>query len=451
MGYLSCNAESAISTCDSYNFSKKKPKLSKIRNFSFADLETATNGFSETNFLGKGSHGSVYRAVLGNGELIAAVKLHRYTEPKQNTPTNISATPADNEIETLSQIQNSRLVNLLGFCSNQKTKTILTITEYMPNGSLFDLLHKNNTKLPSLAKRIKIAIQIAKAVHYLHTSNPPVIHRDIKSSNILFDEKWNARLGDFGLALRGNVEDVKVSCTPPAGTLGYLDPCYLAPGDLSAKNDVFSFGILLLEIFSGRNAIDLRFSPPSVVDWAVPLIKSGDYGEIFDGCLGVDGGDTAVRQLAVLAARCVVSKAEKRPGMAEVVACLKSARKRISSVSWRRVVSTHAPFREYDYAPALVKYEALTESNETVKVCKSSSKRNRKLSSVICGEMGDCHVARSKSIGCVSDLKDKPLDRSKSTGELGYRRRNGGGIVLQMIRNPNIREFESSKLLVKFS
>ncbi|KVH78206.1 serine/threonine-protein kinase-like protein At3g51990 [Cynara cardunculus var. scolymus] len=489
MGYLSCNAESAISTCDSYTFSKNKKKHPisnpqnkqfKIRDFCFADLKTATNGFSHTNFLGKGSHGSVYRGVLDDGALIAAVKrtTNHHTIGLGQCTTSI-ASPAENEIETLSRVRSPRLVNLLGFGSDPIDGRKLIVVEYMPNGSLYDLLHKNETRPPGLARRVKIAVQVAKAVHHLHSSNPPVIHRDIKSSNVLFDGKWNARLGDFGLALRGHVEDVKIQCTPPAGTLGYLDPCYLAPGDLSAKSDVFSFGILLLEILSGRNAIDLKYSPPSVVDWAAPFIRSGEYAEIFDPNIEISSDNSGVRQLAVLAARCVKSTAEKRPGMAEVVQCLITAGKRITSLVLGRRRVRRTP-------PPSIKYEPLNESTETVKASRASSRRTRKVSGATSVPLKtksngpDClksrHAARSKSIGSVLDIKAAPLDsglgrrrgggqglgvkgsmvtmnRSKSTGELrgtGLVHKRNGGIVLQMIRNPNVRELESSKLLVKF-
>lgn len=496
MGYLSCNAESAISTCDSYNLSKKKSlsnphnKQFKIRDFCIADLEAATKGFSQTNFLGKGSHGSVYRALLDGGALIAAVKrTTTHHSPEKSSVSGAQcntsiASPAENEIETLSRVRSPRLVNLLGFGSDPVDGRKLIVVEYMPNGSLYDLLHKNDAKTPDLARRVRIAVQVAKAVHHLHTSNPPVIHRDIKSSNVLFDGKWNARLGDFGLALRGNVEDVKVRCTPPAGTLGYLDPCYLAPGDLSAKSDVFSFGILLLEIFSGRNAIDLKYSPPSVVDWAAPLIRSGEYGEIFDPKIEISSNESAVRQLAVLAARCVKSTAEKRPAMAEVLQCLLTASKRITSLTWNNLSRARPRVRRT--SPPSIKYEPLIDSPETVKVSRGSSRRTKKVPGATSvpsknksngpDESPSSHVARSKSIGSVHDITSAPSDssverkkgglglsvkgpilmmnRSKSTGELqgtGLVHKRNCGIVLQMIRNPNVRELESSKLLVKFS
>ncbi|CAH1443330.1 unnamed protein product [Lactuca virosa] len=495
MGYLSCNAESAISTCDSYNLSRKKSFSNphnhqfKIRDFCFADLEASTKGFSHTNFLGKGSHGSVYRAILDGGALIAAVKrTTTHHSPDKTSVRGIQctatiATPAENEIETLSRVRSPRLVNLLGFGSDPVDGRKLIVVEYMPNGSLYDLLHKNDAKTPGLARRVRIAVQVAKAVHHLHTSNPPVIHRDIKSSNVLFDGKWNARLGDFGLALRGNVEDVKVRCTPPAGTLGYLDPCYLAPGDLSAKSDVFSFGILLLEIFSGRNAIDLKYSPPSVVDWAAPLIRSGAYGEIFDPNIEISSDESAVRQLAVLAARCVKSTAEKRPAMAEVLQCLVTASKRITSLTWNNLGLARPRVRRS--CPPSIKYEPLIESPEAVKASRASAsasasrRRTKKGATSVplklknksndLDETDSSHVSRSKSIGSFHDITSLPSDsslgrkkggpglsvtmnRSKSTGELtGLVCKRNCGIVLQMIRNPNIRELESSKLLVKFS
>ncbi|MBA0775737.1 hypothetical protein Gotri_010850, partial [Gossypium trilobum] len=287
MGYLSsCNAESAIAVCDPYNCGfhrRKKPHKTKnngeIREFAYADLVSATSGFSSGKFLGKGSHGSVYRAVLDNGKLIAAVK-------KTKMNCNI---PADNEIEILSRVYHPRLVNLIGYSSDTLCENQLIIVEYMPNGSLYDLLHSASYKSPGWHMRVRFALQVAKAVRALHSSNPPVIHRDIKSSNVLIDQNWNARLGDLGLALRGHVED----------------------------------------IISGRRAIDMNHSPSSVVDWAVPLIEAGDFAAICDVRVGSPKDKEVVRSLTALAARCVRSDAGERPGIVEVVECLTAVRKRV--------------------------------------------------------------------------------------------------------------------------
>lgn len=338
MGFLSCNAESAIATCDPYNWDRRnKTKLIKIRDFTYPELVKATNGFSAESFLGKGSHGTVYKACLDDGRLIAAVKK---TYPNLSIAIHSNCTtcttPAENEIEILSRVHHQRLVNLIGSGEDSKGRKLLVV-EYMPNGSLYSLLHCSS-RPPSWTRRVQFALQIAKAVQALHLANPPVIHRDIKSSNVLIDESWNARLGDFGLALRGHVEDVRIKCTPPAGTLGYLDPGYLAPGDLSTKSDVFSFGILLLEVISGRNAIDVNYSPPSIVDWAVPLIKRRDFSAICDDRIGSPVDPGVMDNLAILAARCVRSTAEKRPGMAEIVEGLKIASKRVNAPHiWNRL------------------------------------------------------------------------------------------------------------------
>ncbi|XP_059637033.1 serine/threonine-protein kinase-like protein At3g51990 [Cornus florida] len=473
MGYLSCNAESAIATCDPYLAKKqrnahKKKNTFVIREFSYLDLQSATNGFSSDSFLGKGSHGSVYKAVLDDGKLIAAVK--------KTTATDTVNSPAENEIEILSRIRNPRLVNLLGFGVDSSERRLIVV-EFMPNGSLYDLLH-NVARPPGWARRVRFALQVAKAVQYLHSSNPPVIHRDIKSSNVLIDGDWNARLGDFGLALRGHVEDVRVKCTPPAGTLGYLDPSYLAPGDLSTKSDVFSFGILLLEMISGRNAIDMNYSPPSVVDWAATLIKGCDFAGLCDPRIGPPVDAAVVRQLAVLAARCVKSAAEKRPEMSAVVDCLRVVEKKVKSPIWNNIN------RRVMRSSTLIKYEPLDDSTEMIKTSRVGSRRNRKVSSVPGVELaskaiGTCNdrvghiVPRSKSVGSVREIKtathDSNLGGCKRRGGLAVKRpivrlsksrsmgmlqgtclgNNNGCSMLQIKRNSSVGELEEFNFLIE--
>lgn len=298
---------------------------------------------------------------------------------------------------------------------------------------------------------------MAKAVLGLHSSNPPVIHRDIKSSNVLIDGDWKARLGDLGLALRGHVEDVRVRCTPPAGTLGYLDPGYLAPGDLTAKSDVFSFGILLLEIVSGRNAIDVNYSPPSVIDWALPLIKHGEYAALCDQRIGPPADPAVIRQLAVLAARCVRSTAEKRPSMAEVVECLIGVSKRVHAPIW------------YGLRRRVEREEKENDTEEVVRSTRGSRRKlNRKVSSVLGAEyegedeamIGE-RVMRSRSIGSVNEIKSGSgggvrkgagfavkvrLSKSRSVGGvLGSPRmvrRNKRGFLIESVR------LDMSKLVI---
>ncbi|XP_057490846.1 serine/threonine-protein kinase-like protein At1g28390 [Actinidia eriantha] len=465
MGFLSCNAESSIATCDPYNWeltrtrklkhnsNKPNNKHFEIREFAYSDLKSATDSFAAESFLGKGSHGSVYRASLDGGKLVAAVKR-----------TTTATTPdTENEIDILSRVRSPRVVNLLGFSVDLNERKLIVV-EFMPNGSLYDLLHKSN-KPPGWGRRVRFALQVARAVQHLHASNPPVIHRDIKSSNVLIDGDGNARLGDFGLALTGHVEDVRVKCTPPAGTLGYLDPGYLAPGDLSAKSDVFSFGILLLELISGRNAIDMSYSPPSVVDWAAPLIKGGDYAAICDPRIAPPQDPETMRLLAVLAARCVRSTAEKRPAASEIVDYLRSVKQIMSSPIWNHL-------RRQAIKPSkAIKYEPLDDATEIIKTSRVGSRRNRKVSSVpsadssnqAIGSSDKYQVARSKSVGSSREIKSGLLDSNfivhsmrraglavkMPTVRLSKSRSMG---MLQstrlVVRNPYVGELEESKLLV---
>lgn len=206
----------------------------------------------------------------------------------------------------------------------------------MSNGTLYDVLHSSSRRRPppNWGRRIRLALQTAKAIETLHTSNPPVIHRDIKSANVLIDRNFNARLSDFGLAIRGHIDDFRVRSTPPAGTMGYLDPSYVTPDNLSNKSDVFSFGILLLEILSGRKAIDVGHSPPSIVDWAIPLIRKGKLISIFDPRIPPPKDPIVRKQLAVIAAKCVRSCRERRPSMKEVADWLNGLSKLVPLHSW---------------------------------------------------------------------------------------------------------------------
>ncbi|KAJ9158853.1 hypothetical protein P3X46_024397 [Hevea brasiliensis] len=328
MGYLSCKAESAIAisstTCQftSKTAQNKVEKPIKIQQFHYSDLEAATNGFSDQKLLGRGSHGCVYKAVI-HGRHVAIKKPSKGVEIGQEV---------DNEIEILSKLHSPRLVNLLGFAND--TKDRLLVVEFMSNGTLYDILH-SNSRPPNWGRRIRMALQIAKAIDTLHSQNPPIIHRDIKSANVLIDRNFNARLGDFGLALRCGIDDdYRLKSTPPAGTIGYLDPCYVTPDNLSTKTDVFSFGILLLEIISGRKAIDVGHSPPSIVDWAIPLIKKGKLRAIYDPRIAPPKDPMTRKQLALIAAKCVRSCRERRPAMKEVVDWLTALSKLVPLHSW---------------------------------------------------------------------------------------------------------------------
>lgn len=357
MGYLSCKAESSIEVSNSQkNPSSNRQKQhhpdknshekpTKIQEFNYSDLEAATNNFSDQKLLGRGSHGLVYKALLPSGRLLAVKKPSRRQQQQQQQSSSSCSDEFDNEINILSNLQNPRFVNLVGFTVNNSNNAEescrndrLLVVEFMCNGTLYDYLHKNS-KPPNWGRRIKLALQTAKAVETLHSQFPPVIHRDIKSANVLLDRNYNARLGDFGLALRCNVDDFRLRSTPPAGTIGYLDPCYVTPDNLSTKTDVFSFGILLLEIISGRKAIDIGHSPPSIVDWAIPLVRKGKLLSIYDPKVPPPKDHMVRKQLAVIAAKCVRSNRERRPSMKEVVEALDRLSKLVPLHSWNGLVN----------------------------------------------------------------------------------------------------------------
>ncbi|KAI3739761.1 hypothetical protein L2E82_30172 [Cichorium intybus] len=351
MGYLSCKAESAIAVRNPSKKSEKPgdflhgnedlglPINKKIQHFDYSDLEEATNNFSEQKLLGRGSHGLVYKALLRNGRLVA-VKKPSHHNIRHSAISAVSALPeneVDNEIDILSKLHSPRLVNLVGF-TNTPHQNRLLVVEFMSNGTLYDTLHISQQP-PNWGRRIRLALQTAKAIETLHSSVPPVIHRDIKSANILIDRNFNARLGDFGLALRCHVDDYRLLSTPPAGTMGYLDPAYVTPDNLSTKTDVFSFGILLLEIISGRKAIDVSHSPPSIVDWAIPLIRRGKLLTVFDPRIPPPKDPSVRKQLAVIAAKCVRSCRERRPSMNQIVESLSFLTKLVPLRSWNGITN----------------------------------------------------------------------------------------------------------------
>ncbi|XP_068312293.1 serine/threonine-protein kinase-like protein At5g23170 [Pyrus communis] len=276
--------------------------------FDYDELVNATGSFSPTRLVGKGSHGMVYKAMLLN-------KMVALKKPLQHRDNHYKL---ENEICVLSSLpKNQHVISLLGTSQDHSNKNKLIVMEFMPNGSLHDLLHLAPTP-PPWPKRVEIAIQVARAVQFLHEGKPTVIHRDIKSENILFDSDWHAKLADFGLAV---LFDSPSQVSPPAaGTIGYLDPCYTTPSKLSTKNDVFSFGVVLLEIISCRKVIDISKSPASIVDWAVALIEEERIDEICDARIGLpmDMSNT-IRHILYVAASCVSSNVDNRPTIGEIV------------------------------------------------------------------------------------------------------------------------------------
>ncbi|KAI5080489.1 hypothetical protein GOP47_0003672 [Adiantum capillus-veneris] len=299
----------------------EEPKMSRAEVFSHQELEQATGGFDKGNEVGKGSFSIVYRGVLGDGRVVAVKRAAAVPLPSQQQK---DSNEFRNELDLLSRLNHAHLLTLLGFCDDREER--LLVYEFMANGTLHEQLHGNNRQQIGWVRRVTVAVQAARGLEYLHGyACPPVIHRDIKSSNILLDDEWNARVSDFGLSLLGPMDSDSPLSELPAGTLGYLDPEYYRLHYLTTKSDVYSFGVLLLEIMSGRKAIDMEYDEGNIVEWAVPLIKEGQVQCVLDPRLEAPPNLDAVHKIARVAARCVKMRGKDRPSMDKVTTSLERA------------------------------------------------------------------------------------------------------------------------------
>ncbi|XP_010530555.1 PREDICTED: serine/threonine-protein kinase-like protein At5g23170 isoform X2 [Tarenaya hassleriana] len=313
-----------------------------MKEFDYHELVKATDGFSPTRLIGKGSHGCVFKGLLEHdGHRIVAIKT-----PSVMTSSSISIVSdtvqaeklkkLENEIRVLSSLSSSspHVVSFVGASRDSVNvpNHKLMLMEFMPNGSLHRLLHVSTSPPPTWHRRVEIALQVARALHFLHEQ--AVIHRDVKSENVLFDSNWNAKLADFGLAVSTQRVDSAIQTNPPAGTIGYIDPSYTSPEKLSTKTDVFSYGVVLLEIMSCRKAIDVTRSPASIVDWAISSIEEGKIGEITGVGSAPSCISAAIERILRMAVRCVSPPTESRPSAgeiaAEIASCLTGPPRNIS-------------------------------------------------------------------------------------------------------------------------
>ncbi|KAH1114975.1 hypothetical protein J1N35_008353 [Gossypium stocksii] len=301
-------------------------EIAKI--FTLEELKKATNNYHESRILGRGGQGTVYKGLLPDGRSVAI---------KRSLIGNQSQVqPFVNEVIVLSQINHRNVVKLLGCCL--ETQVPLLVYEHVRNGTLFDYLHNaTHTSIISWEARLKIAIEAAEALSYLHSAaSPPIIHRDVKLTNILLDENYNAKVSDFGASrlVPSNKEQVT---TLVQGTLGYLDPEYFHSSQLTEKSDVYSFGVVLIELLTGLKAIS--FERPeherNLSLYFVSVMKKGRLLDIVDGRVLNDKNIEQLKEVATLAGRCVRLKGEERPTMKEVVSELQGLRA-IEKLSWGR-------------------------------------------------------------------------------------------------------------------
>ncbi|RZC09943.1 Proline-rich receptor-like protein kinase PERK12 isoform D [Glycine soja] len=245
----------------------RRPKIGLKRDFSYAELHTATQGFSPKNFLSEGGFGSVYKGLL-NGMKIA-VKQHKYASFQGEKEFK-------SEVNVLSKARHENVVVLLGSCSEKNDR--LLVYEYVCNGSLDQHISEHSRSPLSWEDRINVAIGAAKGLLYLHKNN--IIHRDVRPNNILITHDYQPLLGDFGLARNQNQDSIH--STEVVGTLGYLAPEYAELGKVSAKTDVYSFGVVLLQLITGMRTTDKRLGGRSLVGWARPLLRERNYPDLID-------------------------------------------------------------------------------------------------------------------------------------------------------------------------
>ncbi|KAL9240649.1 hypothetical protein vseg_014844 [Gypsophila vaccaria] len=295
--------------------------IRRAKVFTYKELERATRGFKEESIVGRGSFSCVFKGVLRDGTTVAVKRAVMSSDQKKNSKE------FHNELDLLSRLNHAHLLNLLGYCEEAEER--LLVYEFMAHGSLHQHLHGKITALKEQldwVRRVTITVQASRGIEYLHGyACPPVIHRDIKSSNILIDEEHNARVADFGLSLLGPTDSSSPLAELPAGTLGYLDPEYYRLHYLTTKSDVYSFGVLILEILSGRKAIDMKFEHGNIVEWAVPLIRSGDIHAILDPSLKPPPDIEALKRIANVACKCVRMRGRDRPSMDQVTTALERA------------------------------------------------------------------------------------------------------------------------------
>ncbi|OMO83863.1 hypothetical protein CCACVL1_11126 [Corchorus capsularis] len=289
--------------------------------FTFKQLHSATGGFSKSNVVGHGGFGSVYRGVLSNGRKVA-IKLMDQGGKQGEEEFKM-------EVELLSRLRSPYLLALIGYCSDGSRK--LLVYEFMANGGLQEHLYpisgsNNLTVNLDWETRLRIALEAAKGLEYLHEHvSPPVIHRDFKSSNILLDRNFHAKVSDFGLAKLGSDKAGGHVSTRVLGTQGYVAPEYALTGHLTTKSDVYSYGVVLLELLTGRVPVDSKRPPGEsvLVSWALPRLTDREkVVQIMDPALEGQYSMKEVIQVAAIAAMCVQPEGDYRPLMADVVQSL---------------------------------------------------------------------------------------------------------------------------------
>ncbi|XP_011021858.1 PREDICTED: receptor-like cytosolic serine/threonine-protein kinase RBK1 isoform X2 [Populus euphratica] len=283
------------------------------RNFDYLELEAATDNFSSENLIGEGGHAKVYKGCLSDGQVVAVKKLMKTEKQEEDRVGDFLS-----ELGIIAHINHPNAARLLGFSIDSGLHLVL---EFLPHGSLASVLHGGSDCL-EWKKRFKVALGIAEGLQYLHHDCPRrIIHRDIKASNILLNANFEAQISDFGLAKWLPENWIHHIVFPIEGTFGYLAPEYFMHGIVDEKTDVFAYGVLLLEIITGRRAVDS--SRQSLVMWAKPLLEANNAKELADPRLGDDYDPIEMKHAMFTALMCIHHLPNTRPQMIRVVQLLR--------------------------------------------------------------------------------------------------------------------------------
>lgn len=285
--------------------------VARLNIFTADELDRATDHFNEDRMIGQGGQGTVYKGMLSHGKIVAIKKSKVVNESQLGGFIN--------EVVISSQVNHRNIVKLLGCCL--ETEVPLLVYEFIPNGTLFHHIHYPSEDFPITWKmRLQIASDSAGALAYLHSSSSiPILHRDIKSSNILLDDKYRGKLSDFGTSMSIAIDQTHVT-TRVMGTFGYLDPEYFQSSQFTEKSDVYSFGVVLVELLTGQKAIRTTLEEDrSLTSWFLSHIENSRLLDIIDSQILQEGSEEEFHIIADLARRCLNLDGKRRPNMKEVL------------------------------------------------------------------------------------------------------------------------------------
>lgn len=286
---------------------------SSCRLFKYQELVSATSNFLPENLIGKGGSSQVYRGCLPDGKELAV----KILKPSDDVLKEFVL-----EIEIITTLHHKNIISLLGFCFEDGN--LLLVYDFLSRGSLEENLHgnKKNPLVFGWTERYKVAMGVAEALEYLHNNSDGqrVIHRDVKSSNVLLSEDFEPQLSDFGLAKWASTTSSHITCTDVAGTFGYLAPEYFMYGKVNDKIDVYAFGVVLLELLSGRKPIsgDYPKGQESLIMWASPILNGGKVSQLLDPSLGDNYDHEEMERMVLAATLCIRRAPRARPQMSLV-------------------------------------------------------------------------------------------------------------------------------------